>query len=631
MAWDDIVAQNLRAQQQDLEDQFPSPAVQSQINLTNQQAAGLAIQNRVASMQADYLAKLPGALAAANQSGDTGSGVSAPTGVGPGGGAPVSSLPMFDPRLEGAANTSGDFNVDRGAALRAAQQNFTPIPANAYSPEELQALQYASLSGNTAAVQTIQQQHALRVDTANARIARAANEQYTDAYTVATAPDGQALQTLRDLSDPGARALADRYEQEGLDDDQVKQHAAQLAAITYTTARLPVDFKTDGVARDTEGRAIPGYNDHIGLSPDNIKQLGEDATAQTDTFINGVAAKVPRYQLDGFKTPDAWVMAHVDLANARKNGTPQSPAVPYSGPPPSAAPGEGSPSPVARIFSGQPAAPAGGPVPNQQRQAPGQQPTDTGLLPGVNPNALPKATLPQIPPGQTPSITDKGALDAYAAKRTEVLNNAQQTGTDAAKTNSLINQAQGELANLANDPRYVGPHSAFTQALANFKTYVSGQAPDALVDRSALDKMLLQLGAQNVRTLLSGQRITNQEMMTFLTKGNPSGDQPLATVGRLLNYLKADNDYDRRSAVTTIKAVQGGADPWRVSGAIENSMPRAQFVGQRTGFGALSSKAAPTGAAPALPAVGSAADYANLPKGARYTAPDGSVRVKGGQ
>jgi hypothetical protein len=117
---------------------------------------------------------------------------------------------------------------------------------------------------------------------------------------------------------------------------------------------------------------------------------------------------------------------------------------------------------------------------------------------------------------------------------------------------------------------------------------VSGSAPDALVNQEALDKYLNQLGAQNVRSLLQGQKITNQEMMTFMTRGSPNVSMPLRTIQNLVNYMAADNGYDAKLQATKIHALSPAvnADPWSLPGTLDATpgASRAEYVQGKLGF-----------------------------------------------
>jgi hypothetical protein len=147
----------------------------------------------------------------------------------------------------------------------------------------------------------------------------------------------------------------------------------------------------------------------------------------------------------------------------------------------------------------------------------------------------------------------------------------------------LITAAKREAAALANNPRMAGPGSELAQGIAKLKTAVSGQPPDALVDLGSLDKILLQMGAQNIRGALAGQRITNQEFMKMLTEGNPNSEMPLATINKLLNYQGAQVDYDQRFNRTKTAALNRGANPLTVDSDIGSVVDRGNYVESRVG------------------------------------------------
>jgi hypothetical protein len=201
-------------------------------------------------------------------------------------------------------------------------------------------------------------------------------------------------------------------------------------------------------------------------------------------------------------------------------------------------------------------------------------------LPGVNFSALPRtAATSGYATKTTQNLPEK--TEEY---RTAKLADASEAAEQDARTRSVVKAAQNELAKIP--ARAVGPGSDIYNGFQKLYTAVSGSAPDALVDEQALDKYLNQVGAQNVRSLLQGQKITNQEMMMFMSRGTPNIAQPIATLKNLVNYLDADTDYDRRLQNTKIQALTTGADPWKLSGVIENipGASRAEYVQGRLGF-----------------------------------------------
>jgi hypothetical protein len=200
---------------------------------------------------------------------------------------------------------------------------------------------------------------------------------------------------------------------------------------------------------------------------------------------------------------------------------------------------------------------------------------------------------------------------------------------EAQKSSALIRAAKREAAALANNPRMAGPGSEVAQAWAKIKTFVSGQPPDELVDLGTLNKMLMTMGAQNVRQALQGQKITNQEFMTLMTQGNPNTEQPLPTINKLLDYLGAQNDYEQRFQNTKNMALQRGANPMSVDREIGHQFDRGDYVEGKVGV-----RPPLTGgkeAASEAPTVKSQADYDKLKKGDPYLDENGKSHHKGGK
>jgi hypothetical protein len=214
---------------------------------------------------------------------------------------------------------------------------------------------------------------------------------------------------------------------------------------------------------------------------------------------------------------------------------------------------------------------------------PPRTPPVSPYLPGVDFNSLPKVNAATGFATKTSNV----APEKREEFRTQQLSDASDASMLDAKTRSILTAAQKEVAALANNPRAVGPGSETYNAYQKFRTAVTGAPPDQLVNQEELDKFLNQVGAQNVRTLLQGQKITNQEMMTFMTRGSPNVSQPLPVIRNLVNYLAADNEYDQRLQATKISALQDTTnDPYGLAGAIETApgAGRAEYVQSKLGF-----------------------------------------------
>jgi hypothetical protein len=203
--------------------------------------------------------------------------------------------------------------------------------------------------------------------------------------------------------------------------------------------------------------------------------------------------------------------------------------------------------------------------------------TSTKLLPGVDLDAIPK-----LPP--LPAATDQSTL---AARTDQAQTNVKMTNEalaplksqveQAARNNAIYSQLEKKLTEA--DPNEFGPRSKAYKALAELRTTVFGTPPDGLVNMEEVNKFLMQLGVGGSKQLLgSDQAVRQQELLMLMEHANPNIDQPLAVAKALVAYGKAGNSYDLQAGNTAIEAIRRGADPSKVPGAIEDQMPRANYI-----------------------------------------------------
>jgi hypothetical protein len=592
----------------------------------------------------------PGTAANAAAMANTPVGGGSPTTVSAGG-APVNApVPGATPgsSVVTAPDTDSDdvglSDADPAAVETQLRNQWAPQLNPAGTPQEQQMVLAATRSGNPQFLSAMVTARDQGVASRTSQVHQYASDVYDTLTAVTDAPDGMASSILQKIA-PGALAnLKEKYPDDTPEelDERVRDWTAHVAANVHQYSGRALEKREDGVYVDSQtGLPVTG----VPISGMSAQQY-EDAWHKANTLVdvkqsNNTIAQVKQYAVAGFSNASSYIAA----AGAQAKALQQMPSHPsFAGTPidqpgmPSQTAATAQAHVAALRASGQlpasytppsGAAPGGNPnlqpVPVTAQRvgvAPPSAPAqpDNGLLPGVNPDALPKIQLPPVRAGVSQTPLDAANVKMIGDERTSQMQAASQASADDAKQRSLIAQAQNELAHL--NPRTVGPGASYYNDFLKTITAATGKAPNDYVDQVVLDKFLNQIGAGNVRQLLQGQRITNQEMMTFLTRGSPSTEQPLAGIQRIVGYMGADNDYDSRLQKTKLAALQRGADPFQLNSALETASSRSDYIRQRTGMNPLTGSNGPA-------RVNSAADYAAVSSGAQYIAPDGSVRVKG--
>jgi hypothetical protein len=239
------------------------------------------------------------------------------------------------------------------------------------------------------------------------------------------------------------------------------------------------------------------------------------------------------------------------------------------------------------------------------------------MLSGVNIGAIPKLPAPPAATDQVSLENAKSTNDANRVIQNQALEAARDQVSAAARNNAIYTQLQAKLANA--DPREFGPSSAAYKAVQGLRTYLSGIAPDGLVNQAEVDKYLSQLGVGGSKQLLGAdQQLRQQEMLMLMAHANPNIDQPLQVIKNLAAFGKAGNTYDLLAGNTSIAAIRAGADPIQVPGAIESQAHRSDYISNALGV-SLAAPTRPGQSSSGPAAVTSKADYDKLPSGTPYT------------
>ena len=242
--------------------------------------------------------------------------------------------------------------------------------------------------------------------------------------------------------------------------------------------------------------------------------------------------------------------------------------------------------------------------------------------PPQNVNAAdPWATMPRI---QQPSgigqssygeAIQKGQGEA-AAKLSEKYGSLAEQANQGI---SLNNQAL-DLVNKAD----LGPGAMLTADVKNIiQKYVPGVS-DSSFQNTPSASLALQKDLVNAATARAkqqfGSRITQSEVNLMLNRGSPNVNMPKAALEYLISSDNAVKNYNIQQANDLGKYLNNGGDPYRFEGWYANKFPMTNSVSQ-VQLGSQGQSGQPV-------KISGDSDYAKLPSGASYIAPDGSHRTK---
>lgn len=595
------------SQAQQMDAQASAGLKTQQAGLVNQQAQQAAMDTAVQRRTMPYVMSAIDALTA-DQSGANAGNPNA--GNGRPGGPPAGGV--------GADASGEDPTLYNATSLEDTLRNQNYVaPVTQREQQMLQLGTALSMSPKTAAqgaalIERMKTERELRMSTATAQNQNTMGNAYDAASSVATIdPDlttpGRTFGLLQQVDKRDAAAIAkiarnpDGTLNQEMADRLAQQYAKHLAGVSFLYSGRPHEMKNGQMIDTNAGKKVVGIDQVLTGATDEMKQKEYDHWNDDFkwTTPDNVEHHAPRWQApheygghDGKMTPAQSVLAMDQAmrqaANPPPGGSPGAPS------PPTPAVGE-----AARGATSAPGAPLNGAqglavsranqARNDQRAAMqanlkpkttnGQ---DQGTLPGVDLNQAPNMVDPGTRQGPgTPGTITGGLQKGKTDRANAAIEATQQTYGDNVKMDSLIQRARADINELKSSPRMVGPGSSLDIATRNFYTFLTGQAPNASVSEVELDKFLNQIGANNVRQLLAGQRITNQEMMTFLTRGSPSTSMPLRAIEGLVNYLDADNQYSMRYNKSLITALSNGKDPDLTPGYLSQAVPRADYVTRR--------------------------------------------------
>lgn len=527
--WQDLISQNNAAS---------SPQTQATIDLLKQQAIGANLTNQGTAMSLDFRRQL-----AAGMSGDQSQG--AP-------GADVN--PNAAVTATGQSPDTGDFALNEAAARQHLFQKYSPVP-DVWTPQEQSMRAQAALSGLPGAVDAVKAQHDARIQAMNGVRAKGAQQEYNGLYGVVTAPDGRAMDALS-LVEPDAAA---RLQSAGVTDDQVRQHASQMAGLTHTIGQLPVEYRKDGVAVDkTTQQQVPGYDDAVGLSAENRADLVKSASGiVTVENSDGSKSNVPQWKADGASSLESWVSHAGSIATSRGASPTQ---VTSAGAVPT--PVGNQPAPP-RQLAGNPA-PAGAPQAFDVTKV-----ADPTLRTALSDKEFNLAT-PKVVQGTsaTPAALDQ--QKATVAARTDLLKDLSDTTGTASQSLGYAKAAQAILNSKG------APATGMPGYIKNALSQWTGGVIDSSNYQEAakyLGNLALQGAKGNYGSKMTGGEVMMQkDELAASTHMNPDA----------INDILGRNIRDAQYAIDTANRVRpylaSGKDPQQFTEWNQKYYPRDKIV-----------------------------------------------------
>lgn len=549
----------------------------AQTDVAGQQAQAAAMQNRILAARMPFIMKMYDQMGAQSDA----SGVE---GHGEGGGP-----------LQAKEDSIKENGYD---PEKITQSNAEQYLVKEWTPQEQQNTQMAAASGDPAAIQYYAMQRQQRLDTQRQLAAYRASNQYSKYAAASNAPS--AYEFLKQADPQYTRWLdrhADEQEQQGNPIDKEKaatNYAKYQAADLHRHTGRPLDFKNDQAVDKDTGLPVAGVP-RMQMSAKDQAEFMKDAQSpsiEVQTGRPGQTKKIPPWKAAGYSSPHAYLNAVeegsaptpdalnqltagktltasqlADLQHPRRAAATAGAAAPSQQNPVATAPGgqvpnQGATQPAPGSQAAQPSPPAAS-TPGAAPAQPNAPIKGNETLSDVDTNKLPKYAPPQNAPN-TSATTEQGLdIQAHNKEKYTQMGLANQQLQKNATERGLLDQAQVEINSLRANPRAVGPGSAVTTAWNEFKSYATGKTPDPLTERKLFDKVLLQLGAQNVKAAFDNQsRIGQQEYMKLLTEGNPTGGMPLDAIQKLVDFSRYNNEFSTRSNNTKLDALNKGADPY---------------------------------------------------------------------
>jgi hypothetical protein len=594
-----------------------------QADFMRQQSIGASIDNRTKALQLQYLQQLPDALAASSSGGGAGSGGTGASSL------PNSSDPEDWAHITPGQDTDSGLGVNGPAMTQHLQANYAPIPGKVYSSAEWNAMNAASMAGKPEMAKMIADRHQMQIDAVNQQRLNGAQQKYNNLFGVVTAPEGRALDALS-LVDPDA---ANQLKTSEASDTDVRHFAAQMSGALHTAARMPTEYrKEDGVAVDAATKQpIPGYNLAVGLGPEQISALKKEATKLITTKVDGRDVQVPTWKGEGADSADGWVQQHANVAYQARHGVAPVGGVDSAGGPSGgmAAPAGSSPPWANPGASGnanpqpQPGAqPGNNPPQAQQAPRPSPQqpaPLDPALKTALSDNTY-RVKMPTVPKGGSLLPDEQKERDNIVESRNSLLQDSSEA-TQAAAQSLTYNKAAKAI---------MDSKGATVGAYGGLMSQASKYLPLGNVDATNYQEVAKYLGNAALAAAKGtyGAKMTQSEVGLQLNELSPSTHMTADAINDLLGENIRNAQYTVDSGKRAEKFLAAGNDPRRFKVWNEKYFPQAQSVNAHSDSKSDSSVPPKgTGAAPVR--ISSSSEYANIPRGVRYIAPDGKIRVKG--
>lgn len=520
--WQDLISQNNTAS---------SPQTQATVDLLRQQAIGANLTNQGTAMSLDFRRQLA---------------------AGMGGGQPGDLDPNAAVTATGQSPDASDFTVNEAAARQHLFQKYSPMP-DVWTPQEQSMRAQAALSGLPGAVDAVKAQHDARIQAMNGVRTKGAQQEYNGLYGVVTAPEGRAMDALS-LVEPDA---ATRLQAAGVTDDQVRQHASQMAGLAHSIGQLPVEYRKDGVAVDkTTQQEVPGYDDAVGLSAENRADLVKAASGiVTVENSDGSKSNVPQWKADGSSSLESWVSHAGTLASSRGASTSQVTAA--------GAAANNVPQQTPRGAPSAPAAPPNQPTLDVSKVA------DPALRTALSDKEF---NLPVSPVKQGTSITPTAQKqqDATVAARTDLLKDLSETTGTASQSLGYAKAAQAILNSKG------APATGLPGYIINAMSQWTGGAIDSSNYQEAakyLGNLALQGAKGNYGSKMTGGEVMMQkDELAASTHMNPDA----------INDILGRNIRDAQYAIDTANRVRPylatGKDPQQFTEWNQKYYPRDKIV-----------------------------------------------------